>query len=104
MLLYPLAIALIALIFTNNIFKGYQSVYVGTIIGVGVVAILDALKDAKVSPDTINRVFGFISLIESGAGWIITGLIGAVIGFSIGKLKADKSVIIDVAGREVVEV
>ena len=101
MLLYPLAIALIALIFTNNFFKGYQVVYVGTIIGVGIVAVLDALKDANVSPDTINSIFGFIPLFEAGAGWIITGLIGAVIGFAIGKLRDDKSTMIDMVGQEV---
>ncbi len=101
MLLYPLAIGLIALIFTNNFFKGYQSVYVGTIIGIGVVAILDALKDANIAPDTINNFFSFIPLFEAGAGWILTGIIGAVIGFVIGKIKDEKPVIINMSGQEV---
>src|SRR5699024_9755784 len=41
LLLYPIAIALIVLSFTHHWFNGYQPVYVGTIIGVGAVAILD---------------------------------------------------------------
>lgn len=87
MLLYPLAIALIFLIFTDSWFKGAQSVYVGTMIGVGFIAILDAFKEAKVGVETINDVFGFIPLFTSGAGWLITGLVGAVIGYLFKKDK-----------------
>lgn len=80
MLLYPIAIALIILIFTDKLFNGARSVYVGTIIGTSCVAVLDALKDAGVLVDEINNVFVFIPLFTSGAGWIITGVIGAIIG------------------------
>lgn len=74
LLLYPLAIALI---FMNNWFKGRRSVYVSTMIGVGFIAILDALKDANIAPEAINNVFGFIPLFQNGAGWIETGAIGS---------------------------
>ncbi|QED49398.1 branched-chain amino acid transport system II carrier protein [Cytobacillus dafuensis] len=89
LLLYPLAIALIVLIFTNNLFKGHQSVYIGTMIGVGFVAILDALKDGIIAPETINNIFGFIPLFENGAGWITTGLIGFLIGLIVAKSKKE---------------
>ena len=83
MLLYPIAIALIILIFTDSWFKGSRSVYVGAIIGVGLVAVMDAMKDANILVDTLNSTFGFIPLFTSGAGWIVTGLIGAAIGYFI---------------------
>src|SRR5699024_1793573 len=81
LLLYPISITLIILVFTNKLFKGYQSVYIGAVTGTGVVALLDAMKDAHILADTINTVFGFIPLFENGAGWVITGLIGACIGW-----------------------
>ncbi|MEM1506031.1 branched-chain amino acid transport system II carrier protein [Domibacillus sp. 8LH] len=101
LLLYPLAIALIALIFTNNLFKGYQSVYVSTVAGVGVVALLDALKEAHILTNEINRVFGFIPLFEYGVGWIATGLAGFLVGLIIAKTKNESKVIIDIAGQEI---
>ncbi|WP_271396452.1 branched-chain amino acid transport system II carrier protein [Salinicoccus roseus] len=104
LLLYPLAIGLIALVFLNNLFNGYQSVYVGTIIGIGVVAVLDALKEAGVAPTAINSIFDFIPLFENGAGWVFTGLLGFVIGFVVAKLKKEPSTLINHAGQEVEEV
>lgn len=94
LLLYPLAIALIALVLLNNFFKGYRSVYVSTIIGVGMIAILDALKEANVFPEQINSAFGFIPLFESGAGWIITGILGGIIGFVLAKVNNESALII----------
>ena len=103
LLLYPLAIALIVLIFTNNLFNGYQSVYVGTIIGVSVIAILDAIKEAGFAVDSIDSYFGFIPLFSSGAGWIVTGILGFVIGFIVAKIKKESDSIINSTGQEIVE-
>lgn len=89
LLLYPLAIALIVLIFANNLFKGHRSVYIGTMIGVGIVAVLDALKEAGIAPDAINRAFGFIPLFENGAGWIATGIVGFFVGFLVAKSRQE---------------
>lgn len=88
LLLYPVAISLIILSFTHRWFNGYQPVYVGTIIGVGFVAIFDALKDAGIGAETIDQTLGFIPLFLNGAGWIITGFIGAVIGLVIAYYKS----------------
>lgn len=89
MLLYPLAIALIILIFTDKLFGSKQSVYVWTTIGVGVVAIIEAVKDivggSQTKVDAINDFFSFIPLISSGAGWLVTGLVGAIIGLILSK-------------------
>lgn len=101
LLLYPIAITLIILSFTNNLFKGYQSVYVGSIIGSGFVALLDALKEANVFADFISQTFSFIPLFSIGAGWIITGLIGTVIGIMVAILKRPEERKLDVGGEEV---
>ncbi|KKB42683.1 branched-chain amino acid transport system II carrier protein [Bacillus thermotolerans] len=101
LLLYPLAIALIGLIFANNLFNGHRSVYIGTIIGTGIVAILDAIKEAGIAPEAINNVFGFIPLFENGAGWIATGLIGFFIGLIIAKSRKEPSTLITMTGQEI---
>lgn len=88
LLLYPIAIALIVLTFTHKAFNGYQAVYVGTITGVGFVAVLDALKEAGIAVNFIDQTFAFIPLFANGAGWITTGLIGAVIGLIYAKMKS----------------
>lgn len=103
LLLYPLAIALIVLIFANNFFNGHQSVYVGTIIGVGFVAVLDAVKEAGIAPDAINSFFSFIPLFSNGAGWIVTGILGFIIGFIAAKVKKEAGSIINSTGQEIVE-
>lgn len=87
LLLYPIAITLIILSFTHPLFKGYQSVYVGAISGSGFVALLDALREAHIFTDSISQTFSFIPLFNTGAGWIITGAIGAVIGVIVAILK-----------------
>jgi len=101
LLLYPIAIALIVLIFANNLFNGHHSVYVGTVIGVGVVAILDALKEATIFPEAINTMFGFIPLFENGAGWVVTGIIGFVIGLIVAKSRKEPVKLINIAGEGV---
>ncbi len=101
LLLYPIAITLIILSFTNNLFKGYQSVYVGAIIGSGFVALLDALKEANVFADFIGQTFSFIPLFSIGAGWVITGLIGSVIGIMVAILKKPEERKLDIGGEEV---
>lgn len=100
LLLYPIAIALIVLIFTNNLFGGYKSVYVATITGVGFVAILDALKEANIAPEAINQVFDFIPLFTNGAGWIVTGLIGFLLGLIIAKVLKEPADLIQITSQK----
>ncbi|MFP3846986.1 branched-chain amino acid transport system II carrier protein, partial [Priestia filamentosa] len=68
-------------------FKGHQFVYIGSIIGSGFVALLDALKEAHIFIDFINQTFSFIPLFSIGAGWVITGIIGFIIGLIIAIFK-----------------
>ncbi|GED20991.1 branched-chain amino acid transport system II carrier protein [Kurthia gibsonii] len=87
MLLYPIAITLIILVFTEKWFNGARSVYVGAMIGTTFIAILVALKDANILVDQIDATFGFIPLFSSGAAWLLTGLVGALIGYVVGNKK-----------------
>ncbi|ASB88222.1 branched-chain amino acid transport system II carrier protein [Bacillus sonorensis] len=94
LLLYPIAIALIVLIFINNLFNGHRSVYIATVIGVGFAAIPDALKEVNVLTKAINSIFRFIPLFENGAGWITTGLIGFLIGLLAAKVRREPAILI----------
>jgi len=91
MLLYPIAIALIILVFADKLFGGAQIVYICTIIGVSVIAILDALKDANIAVDSINSTFAFVPLFANGAGWIITGVIGFIVGLILRSKKPSEN-------------
>ncbi|WP_066051262.1 branched-chain amino acid transport system II carrier protein [Robertmurraya korlensis] len=101
LLLYPIAITLIFLAFTNNLFKGYQSIYVGSVLGSGFVALLDACKEAGILVNFINKTFSFIPLFEIGAGWIVTGLLGAFIGIVVSVLRKPVERKIDIGGEEI---
>ncbi|MCY8493222.1 branched-chain amino acid transport system II carrier protein [Bacillus inaquosorum] len=104
LLLYPIAIALIVLIFTNNLFSGHRSVYIATVIGVGFVAILDALKEVSFLTEVVNNIFGFIPLFENGVGWMTTGLIGFIIGLLAAKARKEPAILINKPGREITKI
>ena len=90
MLLYPLAITLILLVMCNGLFSGYRSVYIGAMIGAGVIAVCDAIKSAGLLVDEIDAMLGFIPMFVQGGGWIIPALAGAVIGFAIAKVRNEE--------------
>jgi LIVCS family branched-chain amino acid:cation transporter len=79
--IYPLAIALIALAFTHNFFKGHQSVYVCTMLFVGVMSGFDALKAAGYNLPALTKVFQAVPLFSLGVGWVVPGLVGAFLGY-----------------------
>ncbi len=66
----------------------------------GIIATLDALKEANVLPTAVDSLFSFIPLHESGAGWITTGLIGFMTGLVAAKLRKEPEYMTDLAGRE----
>ena len=79
-LLYPLAMTLIILTLLDRFFGGRRPVYVGAVLGAGLVAVLDALKAAGILTDQLNDWFSFLPLFADNAGWILPAVIGAVIG------------------------
>lgn len=80
--LYPMAITLIVLALMNNWFKGYQPVYIGSMIGAGSIAIMDAIKQTGlVTEHILNDFFSFLPLFSNGGGWILPAFIGGVVGY-----------------------
>ncbi|AHW63952.1 Branched-chain amino acid transport system II carrier protein [Corynebacterium glyciniphilum AJ 3170] len=79
-LLYPLGMTLIVLALLDRFFGGRRPVYVGAVIGAGIVAVLDAVKTAGILTDQINDTFSFLPLFSDDAGWILPAVIGGIIG------------------------
>lgn len=46
-------------------------------------------------------MFDFIPLFENDAGWIVTGVIGFVIGLVVAKLKKEPNTLFNIEGEEV---
>lgn len=87
-MIYPLAIVLIALSFLHKWFKGYSSVYVGTLIGAGIVSFFDGLKAANIRLEPFEVLSNQLPLQSQGMGWILPAIVGALIGYFLkGKSK-----------------
>lgn len=90
-IIYPLTIVLIILPFFHKYFKGYSSVYVGSLTGAALISIIDGLKQSKIEMNFIENLYDFIPLYEIGLGWILPAIFGAFIGYLWGILKNDYS-------------
>ncbi|RYG73208.1 branched-chain amino acid transport system II carrier protein [Lentibacillus lipolyticus] len=100
-LLYPMAITLIALALTNNWFKGYRPVYIGSMTGAGIIAVFDAIKQAGLFVNELNQIFSFIPLFSEGGGWILPALIGGIVGYLVSKLSHANKREYDLSGEVV---
>ncbi|PHE55166.1 hypothetical protein COF68_33135 [Bacillus toyonensis] len=90
-IIYPLTIVLIILSFFHKYFKGYSSVYVGSLTGTALISIVDGLKQSKIEMNFIENFYDFIPLYEMRLGWILPAICGAFIGYLWGILKNDYS-------------
>ncbi|OYD06278.1 branched-chain amino acid transport system II carrier protein [Paludifilum halophilum] len=91
--LYPLAIVLILLTFTHQWFRGARSVYVGAMLGTGLVSLADGLKAFQVDLGALEGVYSWLPLYEQGVGWLLPALLGALIGFFAGGGKQKDSAV-----------
>jgi LIVCS family branched-chain amino acid:cation transporter len=80
-IIYPLAILLIALSFLHEWFGGYSSVYVGALVGTGFISIFDGLKAANLSLESIELLLSYLPLQAQGLGWIVPAILGGIIGY-----------------------
>ena len=87
MFIYPLAVVMIVLLFTNNWFEGRQCVYAWTVGLTFVMAFMNGLETAGLMPDSIESVLQTcVPLHSVGMGWIGFAVVGYAIGLVWKKL------------------
>lgn len=83
--IYPLAIVLIILSFFHKYFNGYSAVYAASMLATGIVSLIDALTSAGINLGGIAELTSSLPLAAQGIGWILPAIIGALVGFGIGR-------------------
>ena len=98
MLIYPPAIALIALAFIGKHFQHDRAVYIAVMIGTWAAAIFDCMKTLPAAVQASLHlepliVFAdrYLPLFEKNLGWLLPALIGFVIGLAIHGSKKKKA-------------
>ncbi|MDV2684752.1 branched-chain amino acid transport system II carrier protein [Alkalihalophilus lindianensis] len=82
--IYPIAIVLITLSFFHKIIGERRSIYVGALIGAGLISLLDGITTAGVNLESITFL-QWIPLHAEGLGWLIPSIIGGLIGWALSK-------------------
>ncbi|WP_279016161.1 branched-chain amino acid transport system II carrier protein, partial [Sutterella wadsworthensis] len=81
MFIYPLCVALIALIFLHKFFGGRQCVYAWTMGFTFVMALVNGAETAGISMTGLEEVLkAYVPLHTYGMGWIPFAIVGFVIG------------------------
>lgn len=98
MLIYPPAIALIALAFIGKHFQHDRAVYIAVMIGTWAAAIFDFMKTLPAAVQAslhleplIAFADRYLPLFEKNLGWLLPALIGFVIGLAIHGSKKEKA-------------
>ncbi|MDT2248479.1 branched-chain amino acid transport system II carrier protein [Paenibacillus larvae] len=87
LLLYPLVIVLILLSFFHTFFHGYSSVYIGGIIGSGIISLIDVLASVGIRWSSVDALLENLPVHEQGLGWLVPALLGIIIGYVFGRIK-----------------
>lgn len=88
--IYPVAIVLIMLTFLHNTFRGYSSVYVGTVIATACISLVDGLKLLGLPVESITSLYSGLPLYAEGIGWLLPAIAGALLGFLWGSMRPGK--------------
>ena len=86
-IIYPVAIALIALALLQRWVGRRPLVYPVTVLFTGVASVLYTLRDLKVLPAALSDLLGALPLAEQGLGWLLPALVGMVVGLALTKRK-----------------
>ena len=86
-IIYPVAIALIALALLHRWVGRRPLVYPVTVLFTGMASILYTLRDQKVLPAALSDLLGALPLAEQGLGWLLPALVGMVVGLALTKRK-----------------
>jgi branched-chain amino acid:cation transporter, LIVCS family len=78
--IYPIAIVLVLLSLLHSYIPVSRAVYIGAIIGAGIVSIYDGLTTAGIKIDLISTGFNFIPLYTNGLGWLLPSIVGGLMG------------------------
>lgn len=90
--IYPLAIVLIFLTFAEPLFEGRANVYRWSLFFTGLFSIVDGIKTAGVPAESLYQFLGKnLPLFDSGMGWLVPALIGALIGYALSFLRTADS-------------
>jgi len=85
-IIYPLAIVLVALSFLHKAFNGRSEVYCGALVATGLISIFDGLNAAGINVASVMEIFKkFLPLFPQGIGWLVPAILGAIIGWLISK-------------------
>ena len=98
MLIYPPAIALIALAFIGKHFRHDRAVYIAVMIGTWAAAIFDCMKTLPAAAQSalhLDTLVAFaaryLPLFDKNLGWLLHALIGFIIGLAIHLSKKKKA-------------
>lgn len=78
--IYPIAIVLILLSLLQSYVPVPRAVYIGAIIGAGIVSIYDGLTTIGIEVAAISTAFSFIPLYTNGLGWLFPSIVGGLLG------------------------
>lgn len=82
-IIYPVAIALIALALLHRWVGRRPLVYPVTVLFTGVASVLYTLRDLKVLPAVLSDLLGALPLAAQGLGWLLPALVGMVVGLAL---------------------
>jgi branched-chain amino acid:cation transporter, LIVCS family len=89
-IIYPLAIVLVALSFLHEKFNGRSEVYSGALLAAGFVSIFDGLNNAGMNVKVVLGIFEkFLPLFSQGIGWLVPAIIGALLGWIMSKMRVE---------------
>ena len=86
-IIYPVAIALIALALLHRWVGRRPLVYPVTVLFTGVASILYTLRDLKALPAVLSDLLGALPLAAQGLGWLLPALVGMVVGLALPQRK-----------------
>lgn len=78
--IYPVAIALIALALLHGLVGRWPLVYPITVLFTGVASILYTMRDLGALPAALADLLGALPLAAQGLGWLLPALVGMVVG------------------------
>lgn len=88
-LLYPLAIVLVLLGFSHNLFGGRKEVYTYTIVATLIFSAYTTITSTfKVGIAAIDKAIAYIPLNDHSFGWLTIALLGFIIGLVVSQLKS----------------